>query len=143
MFVSAASFSGAPDIASNPVVLAGAAGIIGATAVGLDGVEPDAMFGDPVPTDQLAGPRPRVAGHQPRRTPTLSCGRATACRDRSTRQSARSSRTRWSRAPRTTSTLFFAQAARQAHIAYTFDDYGRGTHSWPYWTRDLAQYLPR
>jgi pimeloyl-ACP methyl ester carboxylesterase len=47
-FAAAGSFSGAPDIASNPVALAGAGTIIEATAFGLDGVEPDAMFGDPV-----------------------------------------------------------------------------------------------
>lgn len=27
-------------------------------------------------------------------------------------------------------------------IAHTFDDYGNGTHSWPYWSRDFAQELP-
>jgi S-formylglutathione hydrolase FrmB len=27
-------------------------------------------------------------------------------------------------------------------IRHTFDDYGNGTHSWPYWNRDLQQDLP-
>jgi S-formylglutathione hydrolase FrmB len=27
-------------------------------------------------------------------------------------------------------------------IAHTWDDYGPGTHTWPYWTRDLEQTLP-
>ena len=45
LFISAASFSGAPDIDYNPVVAAGATAVIQATAVGLDGVQPDAMFG--------------------------------------------------------------------------------------------------
>jgi hypothetical protein len=27
-------------------------------------------------------------------------------------------------------------------IAHVFDDYGNGTHSWPYWNRDLQQDLP-
>jgi S-formylglutathione hydrolase FrmB len=27
-------------------------------------------------------------------------------------------------------------------IARTFDDYGPGAHSWPYWRRDLSQWLP-
>ncbi|MGH3391964.1 MAG: hypothetical protein ACRDOO_24085, partial [Actinomadura sp.] len=28
-------------------------------------------------------------------------------------------------------------------IPHLFDDYGPGTHSWPYWQRDLQQELPR
>ena len=27
-------------------------------------------------------------------------------------------------------------------IAHTWDDYGPGSHTWPYWTRDLKQTLP-
>src|SRR5207237_2147109 len=59
MFVSAASFSGAPDIDYNPFVAAGATAVIQATAVGLDGVEPDAMFGSRV-TDEI-----NWQGHDP------------------------------------------------------------------------------
>jgi S-formylglutathione hydrolase FrmB len=141
-FVSAGSFSGAPDIASNGVVLAGAATIIGATAVGLDGVEPDAMFGDPT-LDTI-----NWQGHDPA---SLVTNLADTTLDL------------WSGngepgpldTPSTQivpdaliegaaheSSVFFAQAARKAHVAYTFDDYGRGTHSWAYWSRDLAEYLP-
>ncbi len=29
-----------------------------------------------------------------------------------------------------------------AHIAHTYDYYGAGTHSWPYWARDLREYMP-
>jgi S-formylglutathione hydrolase FrmB len=29
------------------------------------------------------------------------------------------------------------------HIAHVWDDYGDGTHSWPYWQRDLKLELPR
>lgn len=45
---------------------------------------------------------------------------------------------------------FVVQSANQAldqkltslGIRHTFDDYGNGTHSWPYWNRDLQQDLP-
>ena len=29
------------------------------------------------------------------------------------------------------------------HLAHVWDDYGPGTHSWPYWQRDLQRDLPR
>lgn len=142
MFVSAASFSGAPDIASNPAAQAGAAAIIGATEVGLDKVEPDAMFGDPL-LDRI-----NWQGHDPATLVTnlahttlalwsgngvpgpLDTPSVSIVQDALVESAAHAS------------TLFFAQVARQAHVAYTLDDYGAGTHSWPYWTRDLAQYLP-
>lgn len=141
-FVSAGSFSGAPDIASNPVVQAGAAGIIEATAVGLDGVEPDAMFGDPV-LDRI-----NWQGHDPA---DLVGNLADTSLDLWTGNGLPGPLD----TPGTTtvpdsliegavhtSTLSFAQAADRAHVAYRLDDYGPGTHSWPYWRRDLVQYLP-
>jgi S-formylglutathione hydrolase FrmB len=142
MFSSAGSFSGAPDIASNPVTLSGAAAIIGATAVGLDGVEPNAMFGNPS-TDTI-----NWHGHDPATLVTnlfdtsldlwagngvpgpLDNANTAIVQDALVEGAAH------------TSTVYFTQAAHNNHIAYTFDDYGNGTHSWPYWTRDLAQYLP-
>jgi S-formylglutathione hydrolase FrmB len=27
-------------------------------------------------------------------------------------------------------------------IPHIWDDYGKGTHTWPYWRRDLRQALP-
>ena len=31
---------------------------------------------------------------------------------------------------------------RTLHIRHVWDDYGAGTHDWPYWRRDLRQTLP-
>jgi diacylglycerol O-acyltransferase/trehalose O-mycolyltransferase len=31
---------------------------------------------------------------------------------------------------------------RALHIRHVWDDYGPGTHDWPYWRRDLRQTLP-
>jgi len=36
----------------------------------------------------------------------------------------------------------FDQALTQAGITHTLDDYGNGTHSWPYWNRDFSQEMP-
>jgi hypothetical protein len=41
------------------------------------------------------------------------------------------------------STTYFTQAAQQDGVPVTFTDYGPGTHSFPYWARDLRAYLPR
>jgi S-formylglutathione hydrolase FrmB len=31
---------------------------------------------------------------------------------------------------------------RRLGIPHVWDDYGSGTHSWPYWERDLRETLP-
>lgn len=142
MFSSAAAFSGAPDIASNPVAQAGAAGIIDATEVGLDGVEPDAMFGDPVVN------RINWQGHDPATLVTnlghtaLALWSGNGIPGPLDSPSVQIVQDALVEGAAHASTLFFAQEARKAHVAYVLDDYGRGTHSWPYWTRDLAQFLP-
>ena len=143
LFSDAASFSGAPDIASNPAAQAGAELIIGATATGLDGVEPDAMFGDPV-TDHM-----NWVGHNPASLVTnlanteldlwtgngipgpLDTPSANLLPDAGIEGIVHSS------------TRFFTSIATGAHVQYFLDDYGPGTHSWPYWSRDFVQYLPK
>ncbi|MHB1711676.1 MAG: alpha/beta hydrolase [Acidimicrobiales bacterium] len=37
----------------------------------------------------------------------------------------------------------FTRALDSAHVPYTGYFYGPGTHSWPYWLRDLAHFLPQ
>lgn len=142
-FVSVASFSGAPDIASNPAAEAAATSVISATAVGLDGVEPNAFFGSHTdheinwkghnPATLVRNMRPLDielwSGNGqpgPLDKPGTGTGEA-ASFEALVHQS----------------TVFFTQAADKAHVGYRFDDYGPGTHSWPYWARDLKQYLPR
>jgi S-formylglutathione hydrolase FrmB len=36
----------------------------------------------------------------------------------------------------------FAAALRAAHVSFTSSFYGPGAHSWPYWLRDLRDFLP-
>jgi S-formylglutathione hydrolase FrmB len=143
LFSAAASFSGAPDIASNPVVQGAAELIIGGTATALDGVEPNAMFGDPL-LDNI-----NWQGHNPA---TLVTNLASTELDLWTGNGIPG--------PLDTPGLgtlpaagieavvhasahFFASTANNAGVAYDLDDYGPGTHSWPYWARDFVQYLPR
>ena len=142
-FVSVASFSGAPDIASNPAAESAATSVISATAVGLDGVEPNAFFGSHTdheinwkghnPATLVRNMRPLDielwSGNGqpgPLDKPGTGTGEA-ATFEAFVHQSA----------------VYFTQAADKIHVHYYFDDYGPGTHSWPYWTRDLKQYLPR
>src|SRR5205807_2474491 len=39
------------------------------------------------------------------------------------------------------STLSFIQRAQEEHVPVHVDDYTYGTHTWPYWARDLSEYL--
>jgi diacylglycerol O-acyltransferase / trehalose O-mycolyltransferase len=141
-FVSAASFSGAPDIESNPLAKSAAVAVIGATATGLDGVEPNAMFGDPVLRDL------NWQGHNPANLVTnladtdLGLWTGDGLPGPLDRPGVEIVPDALVESLTHASTLFFAQAADAAHVAYRLDDYGPGTHSWPYWSRDLTQYLP-
>lgn len=142
LFVAAASFSGAVDIARDPVAKQGASAVISATMTGLNGVQPFAPFGDPETQDII------WQGHNPATLVTnlrdtdlqLWCGNgepgpyddpaqpnpgATAI-ERFVHQS----------------TTFFAGFAEDAGVDHVFHDYGPGTHSWPYWARDLREWLP-
>ena len=39
------------------------------------------------------------------------------------------------------STLSFNQRAQMLGVPVHLNDYGNGTHTWPYWTRDLKEYV--
>lgn len=141
-FLSAGSFSGAPDIAQNSL-----AKVIGPFFVGaimtLDGVEPFAPFGDPV-TDQV-----NWLGHNPATLVTnlrgmdlqLWTGDGPPGTDDTIDPTMLGSVP--IEAITHASTHFFADAARAAGVPYRLTDYGPGTHTWPYWRSDLTAYLPR
>jgi S-formylglutathione hydrolase FrmB len=140
-FVSVASFSGAPDIDYNPLVAVGASAIIEATAVGLDGVEPDAMFG-PRATNEI-----NWQGHDPADLVTnlrgvdvwlwTASGQPGPLDPPPPNPAAMGIE-----AATHGSTLSFAQRAQLQNVPIHLNDYGAGTHTWPYWARDLKQYLP-
>ncbi|MGI8492860.1 MAG: alpha/beta hydrolase, partial [Acidimicrobiales bacterium] len=139
MFVSAASFSGAPDIDYDPAVALGATAVIEATAFGLDGVEPDAMFGSRL-TDEI-----NWQGHDPADLVTnlratdvwvYTATGAPGPYDANANLPAMGVE-----ALTHASSLSFAQRAQQVGVGVHLQDYTYGTHSWPYWARDLRQYL--
>jgi S-formylglutathione hydrolase FrmB len=139
-FISAASFSGAPDIDYNPAVAAGATAVIQATAVGLDGVQPDAMFGSRV-TNEI-----NWQGHDPADLVTNLRGVDLWL------YTATGAPGPYDPPPPNlgamgiewlthSSTMSFYQRAQQLGVPVHYDDYVFGTHSWPYWARDLRQYV--
>lgn len=142
MFVAAGSFSGAVDIARNPL-----AKVIGPTLVGaimgLNGVQPFAPFGDPVLNhNNWLGHNPAsLVGNLHATDLQLWTGQGPPGSEEQLGPDIL--------APATiegivhASTLFFAQAANAEGIDYELTDYGPGTHTWPYWRRDLQEYLPR
>jgi len=142
LFASAGSFSGAPDIARNAL-----AKVIGPFVVGgimaLDGVEPFSAFGDPV-TDQV-----NWEGHNPASLVTNLRGMDLELwtGDGPPGASDTIDPALLSATPIEVivhaSTHFFADAAKAAAVPYRLTDYGAGTHTWPYWRRDLREYLPR
>ncbi|MDR7360920.1 alpha/beta hydrolase [Nocardioides marmoribigeumensis] len=144
LFVSAASFSGAPDIARAPAARTLGATIVGGIMTGLNHVQPNAPFGDPV-SDAVVW-----RGHNPASLVTnlrhtdlrLWTGDGTngPYDDPASDPSFATPDPIETMTHR--STLYFTEAATTDHVAYRLTDYGPGRHRWPYWARDLRQYLP-
>lgn len=140
LFVSVASFSGAPDIDYNPVVAVGATLVIQATAVGLNGTEPDAMFG-PRATHEI-----NWQGHDPATLVTNLRGMevwlytatgAPGEHDPTVPNPASVGIEALTHG----STISFVQRAEDQGVPVHLDNYVFGTHAWPYWARDLREYL--
>ncbi len=142
LFVSAASFSGAPDIARNPLAATAGSAVVGAIMTGLNGVQPFAAFGDPV-LDSIIW-----KGHNPADLVTnLSATDLHLWTARGTPGELEEEPlpNPGSVAIETIthlSTRFFADAADAAKVPYQLTDYGNGTHTWPYWSQHLREYLP-
>ncbi len=142
LFSIALGYSGAPDIYYDPQARAGAEAVINATEVGLDHVAPNTFFGNPL-TDGI-----NWAAHDP---------------------ASLAENLRWTRiymywgngkdgpydAPGSSGAAngiealiwadnnYFQARLNSLGIPAYFDDYGNGTHSWPYWTRDLRWSIGR
>lgn len=136
LFSLALSYSGAPDIAYDQDAHAGAMFVINATEVALDGVPPNSMFGDPT-TDEV-----NWAAHDPAtlatnlRSTNLSLywgnGQPGPYDGVSTSAGAVAIEAAVWR-----DNHDFQSRLQALGIPAQFDDYGPGTHSWPYWARDL------
>ena len=135
-------YSGAPDIYYDPQARAGALAIINATEVGLDHVPPGTFFGNAA-TNGI-----NYAAHDP---------------------ASLAENLRWTRmymywgngqdgpydkpgseggangieALINQDNIYFKARLDSLGIPAYFDDYGNGTHSWPYWERDLRWSIGR
>lgn len=135
LFGAALSYSGAPDIAYDSEAQALVTPVINATETGLDHVPPNSIFG-PRSSNEI-----NWAAHDPT---TL------AANLRSTRLAMYAGNGQpgpFDSGPNPGAsaieagveqlTQLFHHRLAALHIASIYDDYGRGTHSWPYWARDL------
>ena len=142
LFAAAASLSGAPDIASNPVIEAGATGVIEYTAAQLDGVEPAAMFGPHATNEinwQVRNPTTLVTNLRGMGLFLYTATGIPGALDGPTPDPAASG----IEAITHLSTLSFTSTADRVGVAYYLDDYVFGTHTWPYWAQDLRDLVPR
>ncbi len=136
LFSVALSYSGAPDIAYDAEAQTLVTPIINATEVGLDQVAPNSMFG-PRLTDEInwAAHDPTTLAANLRNTdlliytgngqqgpldPVVPNPEANVIESGVEQLS-----------------ILFHNRLQALGIPSHFDDYGPGTHSWPYWARDL------
>jgi S-formylglutathione hydrolase FrmB len=138
LFVTALSYSGAPDIAYDPEAEAGAMAVINATEVGLDGVPPDSIFGSPV-TDQI-----NWAAHDPAtladnlRGMNLLLYNGNGLPGPLDANPVNPEASSIEALVDMDTTLFHNRLDALGIPSY-WDDYGPGTHTWPYWARDLQE----
>ena len=141
LFASMGSFSGAPEIARDPVVFAGAVGIVAAIEVGDDHVPPFSELGNPV-TDLI-----NWQGHDPATLVTNLQGMAiylwTGTGLDGPYDPTPNLAASLIEGGAYESTQSFYDHLAAAGIPAYYNDYVYGTHSWPYWARDLREYVPK
>lgn len=140
LFTSMATFSGAPEIERDPEVFAGAIGVIEAIEVGEDHVPPFSELGNPA-TDLI-----NWEGHDPATLITNLRGMSI---DMWTGEGIDGP---YDPTPNPAgsaiemavyeSTEHFHEHLVAEHIPSYYKDYVYGTHSFPYWARDLRAYVP-
>jgi S-formylglutathione hydrolase FrmB len=145
LFIETGSFSGAPEIDRDPQIRAGAYGVIAATMAGLNGVEPNAPFGSPA-TDQINwqghDPATLVDNLRPVRLWFATADGLPGQYDDPASNPPGTVEAGGIEGATHESTEYFLMHARAAHIPAYVYDYGRGTHTWPYWARDLRRFVP-
>lgn len=142
LFSVALGYSGAPDIYYDPQARAGAEAVINATEVGLDHVPPNTFFGNPL-TDGI-----NWAAHDP--TTLAENLRWTRIymywgngQDGPYDTPGSSGGANGIEALIWADNNYFQARLNSLGIPAYFRDYGNGTHSWPYWTRDLRWSISR
>jgi S-formylglutathione hydrolase FrmB len=136
LFGTALSYSGAPDIYYDEDARAGAKAIINAIEVGLDHVPPDSIFGNQA-TDGInwAAHDPATLAENLRKTRMrlyTGNGQPGPLDHGAPNPGAMSIEGAVHQ-----STTEFHDRLEALDIPSYFDDYGPGTHTWPYWARDL------
>jgi S-formylglutathione hydrolase FrmB len=142
MFAASGAFSGAVDTTADPQAQAAVTPIVQATTFGLDGEsDPDAMFG-PRTTQQI-----NWAAHDPATLAVNLRGQDIRLYTGNGNAGPLDSGP-----PNGSATLIEAgvhELNRLFHghledlkIPSFYSDYGAGTHSWPYWARDLRDTVP-
>jgi S-formylglutathione hydrolase FrmB len=143
LFGVALSYSGAPDTAYDTTAHAGFMVILNAIEVGLDHVPANSIFGSPI-TDEInwAAHDPTTLAGNLRWTklfmytgngqpgpldPPLGLGTVAGLPGSSIEGGVH------------LLTSLFHQRLEKLGIPSVYDDYGPGTHTWPYWARDLRQ----
>ena len=141
LFCSMATFSGAPEIARDPEVFAGAIGVIEAIEVGDDRVPPFSELGNPV-TDNV-----NWKGHDPatlmENLRGMSIDMWTGMGVNGPYDSGPDPAGSGIEALVYESSQHFYDHLVEAGIPAYYDNYTYGTHSFPYWARDLRAYLPK
>jgi len=134
LFSTALAYSGVPDIAWNAADLAGFTPIAYATEVGLDGEPPNSMFGSRA-TDEInwATHDPATLANNLRGMNLFEYfGNGEPGPEESPEPAAMSIE-----ALVHEDNIHFHERLTELDIPSLYDPYGAGTHSWPYWTRDL------
>lgn len=141
LFVSMATFSGAPEIERDPEVFAGAIGVIEAIEVGEDRVPPFSELGNPA-TDLI-----NWEGHDPATLITNLRGMSI---DMWTGEGIDGPYDPTPNPAGSAIEMAVYESTEHFHehlvadgIKSYYDDYVYGTHSFPYWARDLSAYVPR
>jgi len=138
-FVAAASFSGAPEIDRDPDVIIGATAVIEATALGLNQTEPEAMFGSRV-TNEV-----NWQGHDPSTLMTNLRGMGlflwTATGMQGPYDPSPNPGASGIEYMTHVSTQHFHDHLVEEGIPSYYNDYVYGTHTWPYWARDLREFV--
>lgn len=139
LFAAALAYSGAPDIATDPTVKAGATAVINATEVGLDGVPANSIFGDRA-TNEI-----NWAAHDPTtlagnlRGMRLLLFSGTGTPGPLDPPGPPNPGATGIEAATHLSTESFHRRLGELGIPSSYDSYGPGTHTWPYWARDLRR----
>jgi len=137
LFATVFSYSGAPDIAYGDAAIIGSTAIINATEVGLDYVPPDTFFGDRV-TNEV-----NWAAHDPTTlAENLRATRIYLFTGNGEPGPLDTEPNGWDMTIESlvhADTRFFHDRLVELGIPSRYDSYGPGTHTWPYWARDLRQ----